>query len=65
MWLLQCLLFCMGHKVQSWRRAVRASVVDDVRVHVPVCQTCSFCVLVLTALLEGWNLAVCLSLYLW
>jgi len=44
---------------------VRASVVDDVRVHVPVCQTCSFCVLVLTALLEGWNLAVCLSLYLW
>jgi len=62
MWLLQRLLFCMGHKVQSWRRAVRASTVNDVRVHVPVRQACSFCVIVSVALLEGWDLAVCLSL---
>ena len=40
MWLLQRLLFCMGHKVQSWSWAVRASDVDDVRVHVPVRQAC-------------------------
>ena len=43
MWLLQRLLFRMGHKVQSWRRAVRALDVDDVRVHVPVRQVASFC----------------------
>ena len=50
MWLLLRLLFCRGHKVQSLRRAVRASDVDDVRVHVPVRQACSSCVVVLRCL---------------
>ena len=65
MWFLQLLLFCMGHKVQSWSWSMCASAVDDVRVHVPVCQVCSFCVFVSAALFEGWNLEVCLSLCPW
>jgi len=44
---------------------VRASDVDDVRVHVLVRQACNFVVFVSAALLEGWNLVVCLSLYPW
>ena len=45
MWLLQCRFGCMGHRVQSWRRAVPAMDVDDVRcVHVSVRQTCNGCV---------------------
>jgi len=52
----------MGCKVQSQRRAVRASDVDDVRVHVPVRQACSLCVFVSAALLEGLNRDACSSL---
>jgi len=45
MWFLQCGFSDMGRRVQSWRRAVPAMDVDDVRcVHVSVRQTCNGCV---------------------
>ena len=67
MWVLLRLLYCMGHKVQLWLRAVPAMDVDDVRFsNVPVRQAYSVCVSESAALaLEGWNLDVCSSLCPW
>jgi len=67
MWLLQCGFGCKGRNVQSWRRAVPAMDVDDVRcVHVSVRQACSDCVSGLSAhVFEGRNLEVCSSLRPW
>jgi len=58
---------CMGYKVQSWRRAVPAMDVDDVRcVNVPVRQACSVCVSgSAVCVLEDRNLEVCSSLCPW
>ena len=67
MWLLQCGFGCMRRRVQSWRRAVPAMDVDDVRcVHVSVHQACNGCVSESTTYaLEGLNLEVCSSLCPW
>ena len=61
MWLLQCGFVWIGHRVQSWWRAVTAMDVDDVRcVHVSVHQACNGCVSESTTYaLEGLNLEVC------
>ena len=66
-WLLQCGFGSMGRRVQSWRRAVPAMDVDDVRcVHVSVRQTCSGCVSGSAAnALGGQNLEVCSFLCPW
>jgi len=57
----------MGRRVESWRRAVPATDVNDVRCgHVSVRQTCSGCVSGSPAhVLEGWNREVCSSLCPW